>query len=194
MKKGYVWRYGWMAWCYFGIGMAGLALASMEWNYVYDSNGRLAAVYTESDSIRYVYSAADNLTGFRQVMDGDGDGLPDEWEKVHFGGLDVTDGWVDSDGDGVPDYEEWVAGTHPVDAGSFLRVTRADGGMDGNRIYWGSETARRYRLERGTNMLDNPAFLRLTEGLDATPPVNIWLDATATNSPIYFYRVITIDE
>ena len=49
------------------------------------------------------------------VVDSDGDGLPDDWERKY--GLDVTqnDADADKDGDGFTNAEELAAGTDPAD-------------------------------------------------------------------------------
>lgn len=47
------------------------------------------------------------------LLDTDGDGLPDSWEARHFGGLGV-DGDADSDGDGSREREEFASGTDPT--------------------------------------------------------------------------------
>ncbi|MES2922292.1 MAG: LamG-like jellyroll fold domain-containing protein [Verrucomicrobiota bacterium] len=46
-------------------------------------------------------------------QDGDGDGMPDEWEKFKSGstGLNATG---DTDGDGISDYDEWWTDSHPM--------------------------------------------------------------------------------
>lgn len=49
--------------------------------------------------------------------DGDGDGLPDEWERLFFGNLDY-DAWSDFDGDRLYDGLEYMAGTDPTLADS----------------------------------------------------------------------------
>lgn len=54
--------------------------------------------------------------------DKDGDGLPDAWEMLHFGSLNVADGTTDTDGDGMPDWQEWAAGTDPNNAASYLHL------------------------------------------------------------------------
>lgn len=55
--------------------------------------------------------------------DTDGDGLPDAWERTHFGDL-RRDGGDDFDGDTVSDRDEFLAGSDPTSAGDFLRFTQ----------------------------------------------------------------------
>ena len=53
------------------------------------------------------------------VLDADGDGMPDEWEKKHgFNPGDSADADVDADGDGFTNLEEFLAGTDPKDPDS----------------------------------------------------------------------------
>jgi len=51
--------------------------------------------------------------------DSDQDGMADEWEEIHFGGLargSSSDSSSDFDGDGYTDLEEFLNGTSPTDA------------------------------------------------------------------------------
>ena len=45
--------------------------------------------------------------------DTDGDGMDDDWERLHFGSLD-RDGAGDFDGDGISDLDEYLSGSDPT--------------------------------------------------------------------------------
>ncbi len=66
-----------------------------------------------SDSVNVVVSA-----DLEEVdpADNDGDGLPDAWEILHFGGTTASNGSQDSDGDTLSDWTEWNKSTDPNDA------------------------------------------------------------------------------
>ncbi len=61
-------------------------------------------------------------------LDLDGDGLPDDWELLHFGDLDET-GAGDADGDGLTNGEEYEQETDPLDSD-----TDDDGLDDGDEV------------------------------------------------------------
>ncbi|MGJ8695180.1 MAG: Ig-like domain-containing protein [Verrucomicrobiaceae bacterium] len=67
---------------------------------------------------------------FRDVVpmidpDSDNDGLPDDFERMHYHPTDltVTDGSDDLDGDGMTDAAEFLAGTDPTNPRSLLQVS-----------------------------------------------------------------------
>jgi hypothetical protein len=65
--------------------------------------------------------------------DTDGDGLPDEWERVYFGSLD-RDGGGDPDADGLSNADELDARTDPT-----LWDSDDDGSGDAEELYYGSD-------------------------------------------------------
>lgn len=121
--------------------------------------------------------------------DTDGDGLADAWEQQFFGGLSANPN-QDSDGDGVSNLREYRAGTHPMDAQSrfeFVEIRPLDGGM---QLRWSSQPSFRYRLRRSPSLLVPPSSYQLVlGGIDATPPINQFLDTVATGSGQFFYLV-----
>jgi hypothetical protein len=57
------------------------------------------------------------------IADADQDGQADAWEAAHgLSSTDATDRNLDSDGDGMLNWQEYIAGTDPTDAISYLRV------------------------------------------------------------------------
>ncbi len=84
------------------------------------------------------------------TSDSDGDGLPDNWERLYAGGLDTL-GEGDADGDGLTDAEELAAGSDPTNEDTdgdglsdgmeianntdlFSRDTDGDGRTDGDEV------------------------------------------------------------
>lgn len=97
--------------------------------------------------------------------DGDGDGIPDQWEIRFVNRLDAL-GAGDFDGDGVSDYAEWRSGTSPIDSTSWLRVFGASNG-----ISWPSASGRVYSVEFTPSLLPS-AWSPIATGVLASPPTN----------------------
>ncbi|MBN8246880.1 MAG: CotH kinase family protein, partial [Verrucomicrobia bacterium] len=89
------------------------------------------------------------------LADSDADGLPDDWERLY--GMDPlrNDAGDDADTDGRTALEEYLAGTHPEDPRSVLRLdvdgVRPDGGPDGLRFE--AVAGRSYRVERREDLI-----------------------------------------
>ncbi len=80
------------------------------------------------------------------VVDGDGDGLPDAWEQAHFKTL-AFGASDDPDGDGASNLAEFLAGTDPSDAHSVLRISAAVSPTGARGLSWPTESGVHYRLE-----------------------------------------------
>jgi hypothetical protein len=74
-----------------------------------------------------------------------GNGIPDPYELAHGLALDADpDG--DEDRDGLTLREEFIAGTHPGQAGSLFKPAVAAGGEGRIRLEWAGQPGRRYRV------------------------------------------------
>ncbi len=96
-------------------------------------------------SNQFTFVQTDSL---RPGLDTDGDGIPDGWERIHFGNLTAVNRTSDRDGDGLTDLQEYQADTDPLDATSNLRIASfltASGGLS-PEITWTSVPTRLYRI------------------------------------------------
>lgn len=78
-------------------------------------------VFVADDQKSQPNSVVTNATVIVVPRDSDSDGMPDDWEWIHFGTLtNAPDG--DADGDGFANLHEYVAGTLPTNGASFFHV------------------------------------------------------------------------
>lgn len=87
----------------------------------------------------------------QQFTDLDGDGLPDAWELEKFGSLTNATAGGDADDDGFSDCAEWLAGTHPNDAASALRIQKIQIVTNWAAVTWSSLPESLYRVSSATN-------------------------------------------
>jgi len=123
--------------------------------------------------------------------DANNNGIPDAWEMEHFGSLGVMNDTSDWDNDGVADRLEYWAGTHPKNASSHFRATRAsmEPGVDGVVVRWFSVAGKTYELYRATNLLSG-IFVPVHTNLPATPSENVYTDILGGFDAV-IYRVLS---
>src|SRR5438034_8741054 len=83
---------------------------------VLDGSGiRSQSIYTVGDR-----GAVQRLDFGAAVLDSDGDGLPDAWERLHLGSTSPTPNSINANGQTT--LQNYVAGTNPNDTNSLFRV------------------------------------------------------------------------
>lgn len=96
-----------------------------------------------------------------RIIDSVGDGLPDAWRALYFGGdgtstSEQSGANADPDGDGMSNWKEYVSGTFPLDAQSFLCMGSGFS-SEGFHLRFQSTEGIRYRIEK-TGSLINPVW------------------------------------
>jgi hypothetical protein len=111
--------------------------------------------------------------------DSDGDGLPNWWEELYFGGPTEASPFEDPDLDLADNRAEFIADTHPGSSASVLRVEAIAplGTADFAITIGNSSTGRVYRLHTRTNLLSGAwtpdgAWRAGTGGTLAVPVTN----------------------
>jgi uncharacterized repeat protein (TIGR02543 family) len=116
------------------------------------------------------------------------------WRQLHFTATQLTNMTIsgdaaDPDHDGLNNQQEYGAGTDPTNALSCLTLyaTTNNIAADGKFVVrWQSVSNKFYAVQATTNLLTG--FSSLTNGLPATPTVNVYTD-TVNGAGQKFYRV-----
>ena len=90
--------------------------------------------------------------------DTDGDGIPDPFEYMYAGTINLLNETGDADGDGVLDPDEYLADTDPLDPGSRLRIVGYHVSSNGQdvRLQFTSSPSRIYRIRGSNDLSSNP--------------------------------------
>ncbi|MBN2704500.1 MAG: hypothetical protein JXR23_09845 [Pontiellaceae bacterium] len=119
--------------------------------------------------------------------DEDGDSLPDDWERDHFGGTSSQRAEDDFDNDGIDNGSEWIAGTDPSDPNSAFTASVSTNPVstDGFVVEWLSVEDRVYSvLWRGSLTNANDV---LQDGIEY--PQNSYTDTVHTAESAGFYQI-----
>ncbi len=105
-------------------------------------------------------------------LDTDGDGIPDAWEIVFFGGPTNANASAMASNNVNTLLEAYIAGLDPHSTNDFLEITAIDHLTvpDRKEITWSSKETRVYRLDGSTNLLE------ATDWIETDPPGQILPD------------------
>ena len=126
-------------------------------------------------------------------VDSDSDGIPDWWLLQYFGhttgsAADLSRTEDDADGDGVTNLAEYLAGTDPRSAGSYLAIRSITAGVDSPvELTWGSVSNKLYTVQKAASL--TAGFTNLQQHILGMPPQNSYIDTSADAAGQYFYRL-----
>ena len=151
------------------------------------TDGTLFYVLSARNSTNWQAGSPHWIVTMDRAGDVDGDGMANEWECQHFGGVTNADRAGDADGDGFSNWGEYCAGTDPTsDQSFFLAGGRSPTGEVA--IYWPSITNRTYVVWRATNLVF-AEFSVIASNLPATPAENTYVDTNLPGAGPYYYLI-----
>jgi uncharacterized repeat protein (TIGR03803 family) len=111
------------------------------------------------------------------------------WLQQHGFPMDGSADFSDPDGDNFNNWQEWRAGTSPLNAESLLRMLSVSHSLSGAVVTWQSVVDRTYFIERATNLAQTPSFTILRRGLAGLTNTTSFTDTNAIGAGPFFYRV-----
>ena len=131
--------------------------------------------------------------GFLEILptlpDFNFDGLDDRFQRQYFPLFTAVEAGpdTDADGDGFINQAEYISGTNPTNALSFLKIESVTLDGNGSTITWQSGAGKRYQVWSRLDVAGDP-WQTLGSPIAATGNLTSFTDASATNS-FRFYRV-----
>ena len=151
-----------------------------------------SALQTGGGGAKFTY----RLLAASQSTDSVGDGIPDSWRQVYFGGNGSTTNskscaTCDPDGDGFSNLQEFLTGTSPTNPASAFRVTSILQTGTNIRVTWTGGAGKTNVLQiapgvAGTYSNISPNIVLAGSGDSSTNYLDV---GGATNAPGRYYRV-----
>jgi hypothetical protein len=110
------------------------------------------------------------------------------WLQSYGLPTDGTADYTDSDSDGMNNWQEWIAGTCPIDSNSAFRMLTPVANLSPVTLTWQSTTNRTYWLHRAPNSATPLCFTCLASNIPGGPGTTSFSDTNAPAS-VSLYRV-----
>jgi hypothetical protein len=126
------------------------------------------------------------------LVDTDGDGMPDDWEDLYnFNKEDPADANEDADDDGLTNLQEYLAGTHPRQAASSLRLTATLNGAT-VELRFSAVAGNTYTILYCDSLTGIPSWHRLADvPAQVSTQIVMVPDASPGTGLQRFYRIVT---
>ncbi|HEY5911616.1 MAG TPA: choice-of-anchor Q domain-containing protein, partial [Verrucomicrobiae bacterium] len=111
------------------------------------------------------------------------------WLQQYGLPIDGSADFADPDRDGMSNYQEWLAGTSPLDPTSGLRMLSVAPATNGWTVTWQSAAGIAYVLERSTNLGVAAGFSVIQDNITGRPGTTAYTDTNAVGLGSLFYRV-----
>jgi sugar lactone lactonase YvrE len=118
-----------------------------------------------------------------------GDGIPDTWRLIYFGTISnlLSAANLDPDGDGASNWQEYVAGTNPMDPTSVLQLTPMAPAPNFT-VEWPSVPGKTYQVKSATSLFSTN-WITTASNLAGTGQMMQLSDTNTPAPPARFYRV-----
>jgi hypothetical protein len=111
------------------------------------------------------------------------------WLQQYRLPTDGTADFADADHDGMNNWQEWIAGTNPTNAASFLAMKPGAATSSNTAVSWQSILGKSYFLQRSTNLSAQPPFFTVQSNIVGQTGTTTFKDTNTVVISPAFYRV-----